>query len=65
MTTADKKLSRRQMLRIAEAADTEAKAIFTRLYPGCEYLDCEVRRSEWVQGAYIYARMRRTDGKTT
>lgn len=65
VTVADKKLSRRQMLRIAEAADTEAKAIFTRLYPGCEYLDCEVRRSEWVQGAYIYARMRRTDGKTT
>lgn len=59
ITVADKKLSRRQMMHIASAAEMEAKEIFIRLYPGCEYLDCDVRTSEWVQGAYIYARLRK------
>ena len=59
ITQADKKLSRRRMMLIADDVEDNAKEIFMRLYPGCEYLDCEVRVSEWVQGAYIYARLRR------
>lgn len=55
---AQKKLSRKRAQAIAQDMDCAAPEILRKLYPGCEYLSCEVRLSEFVQGAYIYAMMR-------
>lgn len=33
--------------------------IFEKLFPAYDFTDCEVKRSNFVAGAYIYARMRR------
>lgn len=59
VTVADRKLSKRRARALMEDVEANAYEIFTKLYPSCEYLDCQVKTSEWMQGAYIYARMRR------
>lgn len=59
VTYARKKLSRKRAQAIAQDMDCAAPEILGKLYPGCELLSCEVRLSEFVQGAYIYAMMRR------
>ncbi len=61
ITVADKKISKRMAGRIAMAAEEEAGELFGRAYPGYELIECEVRRSEFIAGAYIYARMRKVD----
>lgn len=66
-TTADKKISRRRVERIAAEMDQdrpETRAILERIYPGYELVECEVRTSDWVTGAYIAAVMVRREEST-
>lgn len=60
VTVSDRKVSRRRLARVARDVQAEGMAIFEALYPGyrCEQLP-EVRYSDIVAGAYIYARLRR------
>lgn len=63
-TTADKKISRKRAERIAREMDsdrTETRAILEKLYPGYTLLECRVKTSEWVAGAYIQAVMVQRD----
>ncbi len=57
VTVADRKISRRQAEKIAGDMQGKAGEIFARLYPKCNYNECEVRTSEFVSGAYIYAKL--------
>ncbi|HNW87937.1 MAG TPA: hypothetical protein PKJ47_13490 [Candidatus Limiplasma sp.] len=61
ITVSDTKLSIRKAERIAQAAEESAPAIFERLYPGCEFLDCQVRHSDFVAGVYISVRLRKRE----
>lgn len=61
ITVSDTKLSIRKAERIAQAAEESAPAIFARLYPGCEYLDCQVKHSDFVAGVYITVRLRKRE----
>lgn len=58
-TYAQRKLSRRRALAIVQDMDAAAPEILGKLYPGCEFLNCDVKLSEFAQGGYIYAIMRR------
>lgn len=61
-TTADKKISRKRVERIAAEADREpvkARAALESCYPGYEVIDMTVRASSYVSGAYIYAMLAR------
>lgn len=65
-TIADKKISLRRVERIAQEIERDpviAKAHMEACYPGYELLEMQVRTSEWVGGAYIYAVMTRKEGK--
>lgn len=56
----DRKISRRKLMRIARDVETDGKAILEKLYPGYRLEEpVRVRYSDFVAGAYIYARMRR------
>ncbi|MBE5803327.1 MAG: hypothetical protein E7316_02335 [Clostridiales bacterium] len=55
----DCKLSNARVKRIARGLPNEAKEILRKVYPGYEYVDCEVRYSDMVDGVMIRARMRR------
>jgi hypothetical protein len=59
ITVSDTKLSLRKAERIAQSAEECAPAIFTKLYPDHEFLDCQVKRSDFVAGVYIYVRLRK------
>lgn len=59
VTVSDTKLSLRKAERIAMSAEENAPAIFAKLYPDHEFLDCQVKRSEFVAGVYIYVRLRK------
>ena len=63
VTVSDTKLSIRKAERIAQAVEESAPAIFERLYPGCEFLDCQVKHSDFVAGVYISVRLRKQDTK--
>lgn len=66
-TTADKKISRRRVEKIAEAMardPEEAKLHLEACYPGYEVLELDVRTSEWVRGAYIYATLCQREEET-
>lgn len=58
ITTSDRKLSKRQAERIADDAD-EAPDIFEKTFKGYNFVQCDVKRSEYVAGAYMYVRMHR------
>lgn len=63
-TVADHKISKRRVQHLATDVRANAKDIFESLYPG--YKLCEeptVRTSDYVEGAYIYAKMIRKGGK--
>lgn len=62
-TVADKKISLRRVREIARDVEDSGKAIFEKLYPGYELLECRVRTSEFVPGAYISVLMTRRNGK--
>lgn len=71
VTVADKKVSKRMAARAAAAVEEDAAALFERLYPGYEILrerppaqadfvpSVTVKRSEYLPGVYIYARLQR------
>lgn len=66
ITTADKKISRKRMEKIAadvDQAPERARAALEHLYPGYRVLELEVRTSTYVSGAYIYATMTRDTGR--
>ncbi|MDR0886970.1 MAG: hypothetical protein LBN22_11600 [Clostridiales Family XIII bacterium] len=56
ITTADTKISKRQVDAICEEID-EHPQIFTRWHKNHVVDDCTVRTSEYVSGAYIYAKL--------
>lgn len=59
ITVSDTKISLRKAERIAQSTEENAPAIFTKLYPNHEFLDCQVKRSDFVAGVYIYVRLRK------
>jgi hypothetical protein len=63
ITVSDTKLSLHKAERIAQSAEENAPAIFTKLYPDHEFLDCQVKRSDFVAGVYIYVRLRKNQIK--
>ena len=58
-TISHRKISRRRAAAIAADVQANAKDIFEKLYPGYTLEEAEVKYSDFVAGAYIYARMRR------
>lgn len=58
-TVADRKISRRKVERIAADLEAVAPEVFEKAYPGYALLDVEIKHSDYVAGAYIYARMRK------
>lgn len=58
ITTTDHKLSKRQAERIAEDAN-EAPGIFEKKFAGYNFVQCDVKQSGYVAGAYLYVRMHR------
>lgn len=63
VTISDTKLSIRKAERIAQAVEESAPAIFQQMYKGCEFLDCQVKRSDFVAGVYISVRLRKIEPK--
>lgn len=55
----DKVLSRRRAALVIDDVAANAAEALRAICPDCELLSCTVRTSEWVQGAYIYARLRK------
>lgn len=55
----DCKLSNAKVKRIARGLPNEAKEVLRKAYPGYEYVDCEVRYSDVIDGVWIRAQMRR------
>ena len=59
---ADHKISKRRVERLAAEARYAAAEIFEKVYPGYRLIEePEIRVSDYVPGAFIYARMRRRD----
>ena len=62
ITTSDSKVSRRRVTQIAEDVRLEGKEIFEKLYPGYRLVeDVRTAVSDFVAGAYIYAKLRRAE----
>ena len=59
-----RKISRRRAAQIAADVQANAREIFEKIYPGYTLQEAEVKYSDFVAGAYIYARMRRTPVKS-
>lgn len=57
VTTADHRISPRKTEKIADDIRIAGKEIFEKQYPGYRVVSIEVKTSEWVSGAYIYAKM--------
>lgn len=63
-TEADKKISRRRVEKIAQDIRRDpdlARLHVEACYPGYEVLEMQVKTSEWVTGAYVYAVMCRRE----
>lgn len=56
------RVTKRQAARIAQDADLQGELIMRKLYPGLELTDISVRRSDWIAGAFIFARLVRRSG---
>ena len=61
--TSDSRCSRGQMKRIAFDMRNEAKAQMEKIYPGYQFVSCQVRYSDIVDGAYIRCVMRKLPGR--
>lgn len=61
VTVSDRKISRRRAALVAQDVNRDGKQIFEAIYPGYQCIEVKVRYSDFVAGAYIYARMRRRD----
>lgn len=62
--TSDRKLSRRRVMQMAADVRQRGREIFEALYPGYRVVPDEVsvKLSDFVAGAYIYAKMRKRGG---
>lgn len=56
------RVTKRKAARIAADAELQGELILRKLYPGMLLTDIQVRRSDWIAGAYIYARLVRQGG---
>lgn len=63
--TSDSRCSRGQVKRIAFDMRNEAKAQMEKIYPGYQFVSCQVRYSDIVDGAYIRCVMRKRGGRKT
>lgn len=61
VTVSDRKISRRRAAQVAADVNRDGKQIFEAIYPGYQCMEVKVKYSDFVAGAYIYARMRRRD----
>ena len=61
-TESNHKLSRKQAERLATDVKAAAHVIFGKSFPDCVLDQCTVRSSEFVAGAYIYAKMHKDRG---
>ncbi|MBQ8708367.1 MAG: hypothetical protein IJ523_09805 [Succinivibrionaceae bacterium] len=67
ITVADKKISRRKAQEIKSDVSGNGKEIFEKLYKGYQFLECRAYESEFINGVYIRAKLRRIEqpkGKT-
>lgn len=55
----DRKVSRRRLSKIAADVQRDGREILEKLYPGYRAVEINVHYSDFVAGAYIYARLRR------
>ena len=51
------RVSKRQAARIAQDAELQGEGIMRKLYPGLQLTELSVRRSDFLAGAYIFARL--------
>ena len=58
VTESKSRISRRQAERIREDADVQGEIILRKMYPGKMIEELTIRQTDWLPGAYIYARMR-------
>lgn len=61
VTTADHKIGRKTAEKLAKASEGERKERFERMCANHIYTECQVRYSDFVAGAYLYAKMRRKE----
>ena len=59
VTESTHRITKRQAAKLAEDAQLMGEEVLRKVYPGMELLELEVRRSDWIAGAYITARLRR------
>lgn len=59
ITTSDHKISMRRARRAAEEMETEGKMVFEKVYPGYQFVNCQVfyPSMEFVDGVYLCATM--------
>lgn len=57
----DRKISRRRAALVARDVNANGKEILEKIYPGYRLEEAEVRFSDFMPGAWIYARMRRIE----
>jgi len=62
-TIADHKVTVRQIERIATQMEESAGKIFGSKFPNCNILNIDVKRSDHVAGAYVYAKMSKVIAK--
>jgi hypothetical protein len=55
----DNKISKRKVEQMVMDFQDKPREIFEDMFPGYEFLDIEIKRSNYVAGAYIYVRMHR------
>lgn len=56
-TKSDNKISKRRAMQMAVDFDEAPHRIFAQLFPDYDFTDCSVKWSNFVAGAYIYAKM--------
>ena len=62
VTVSERKISKRRAAAVAADVMAEGRAIFEKLYPGYQCVEApRVSYSDFVPGAYIFARLRRVD----
>lgn len=59
VTVSDRKISRRRAAEVAADVNNDGKRIFEGIYAGYRCEEVKVKYSDFVAGAYIYARLRR------
>jgi hypothetical protein len=58
---AEKKFTRRAVEQMVMDFGQKPKEILTRLYENHDFLDCSIYTSDWIPGAFIYAKLRRRE----